>query len=73
MVFDLLLPPCLQVVNLRPTQPVEAHLIFSNAEQRFPGTALDDVLDVVQQHLPVLEVIEAGDVEGEDFLQHESN
>ena len=45
---------------------MEAHLIFSNAEQRFPGTTLDDVLDVVQQSLPVHEVMEAGDVEGED-------
>jgi hypothetical protein len=40
-----------QIVNLVPTSPVEAHLIVSDVEARLPGGRVMELIAIVQRHL----------------------
>ena len=43
----------LQLVNLRPTQPVELQLIIEEIEERFNEEEIGDIVDLVTEHLPI--------------------
>ncbi|XP_019856999.1 PREDICTED: DNA-directed RNA polymerase III subunit RPC9-like [Amphimedon queenslandica] len=45
----------LQLVNLRPTQPVELQLVIEEIEERFSEEEISDIIDLVTEHLPISE------------------
>ncbi|GJP34001.1 hypothetical protein CLOM_g18484 [Closterium sp. NIES-68] len=72
--FGLTRAETLQLVNLRPSQPVEAHLIISDCEMRLPGDRVEQLLQAVEETLPAAPEVEgteeeAAAVEGVEFWQ----
>ena len=49
--FGLSRAEVVQIVNLVPTSPVEAHLIVSDVEARLPGGRVMELIAIVQRHL----------------------
>ncbi|CAD7696521.1 unnamed protein product [Ostreobium quekettii] len=49
--FDLTQPEILQLVNLRPTNIVEIHLIVQECEARLDEARIEELLLIVKQHL----------------------
>ena len=43
--------PCLQFINLQPTQQVECYLIIQDLEERFNEGQIEELLQLVQDHL----------------------
>ncbi|CAI5976434.1 unnamed protein product [Closterium sp. NIES-65] len=63
--FGLTRMETLQLVNLRPSQPVEAHLIIADCEMRLPGERVEQLLQVVEETLPAAPELEGGAEEEE--------
>lgn len=45
----------LQLVNLRPTQPVELQLVIEEIEERFNEEEISEIIELVTKHLPIPE------------------
>merc|ERR1711962_1073714 len=45
----------LQLINLRPTTPVEMQLIIEDSEERLSEEQVDELIVLVEQHLPALQ------------------
>ncbi|GJP34008.1 hypothetical protein CLOM_g18490 [Closterium sp. NIES-68] len=61
--FGLTRAETLQLVNLRPSQPVEAHLIISDCEMRLPGDRVEQLLQAVEETLPAAPEVEGTEEE----------
>ena len=56
--FDLRKKEILQILNLRPTTPVELQLIIEDLETRLTDTQSNELIEIIKNHLPSTDAAE---------------